>query len=132
MIANPGQDSISSVATGPDLSITALTQLDAVTTIRHYAADGTPGWTVEVPAGTKLRQLATDAAGNVVATGTLDGALVAQKYGPDGALIWQRSFAGASADGVAVTVDAHGNVVTCGDIALADGTTDGLVVVFPQ
>jgi hypothetical protein len=130
-LASPGPDvdTLGAVAIGPDDSIAAVGSLDGESTVRVYSADGTPRWDATAADGTRWGGIAVDAAGNVVVAGSLGADLVARKYTPTGALVWQRRL--ASARGNAVAIDGHGNVLVCGAVTTA-GNTDGLIAVFPQ
>lgn len=130
-LASPGPDAdaVRAVAIGPDDGIAAVGALDGASTIRVYRADGTLRWDATAADGTGWGGVAVDAAGDVVVAGSLGADLVARKYTPAGALMWERRL--AAARGNAVAIDAHGNVLVCGAITTA-GNTDGLIAIFPQ
>ncbi|HEX3481814.1 MAG TPA: hypothetical protein VHT91_42670 [Kofleriaceae bacterium] len=130
-LASPGPDpdTLRAIAIGPDDSIAAVGGLDGESTIRVYAADGTPRWDATAADGTSWGSVAVDAAGNVVVAGSLGADLIVRKYTPAGAMLWQRKL--AAARGNAVAIDSHGNVLVCGAITTA-GNTDMLIAVFPQ
>lgn len=130
-LASPGLDAdvLRAVAIGPDDSIAAVGALDGASTIRVYNADGTPRWDATAADGSSWSGVAVDPAGDVVVTGSAGSDLVARKYTPAGALVWERRL--AAARGNAVAIDGHGGVLVCGAITTA-GNTDGLIAIFPQ
>lgn len=130
-LASPGPDAdaVRAVAIGPDDSIAAVGAVGGASTIRVYGGDGTPRWDATAADGTSWSGVAIDAAGDVVVAGGLGADLVARKYTPAGALVWERRL--AAAHGNAVAIDRHGNVLVCGTATVA-GNQDGLVVSLLQ
>jgi uncharacterized delta-60 repeat protein len=96
-------------------------------TLKHSGADGSLLWLRRYngPAnGTDIvRDVAVDAAGNVVVTGSSDGAIYPDFYtakyaADDGALLWEHRYNGPNGGpdtARSVVVDASGNVVVTGD-----------------
>ncbi len=85
--------------------------------------------------GALWQGVTTDAAGNVYVVGSQETAaqglnFVARKYTAAGTVVWTQTLSGAANlddQGLAVTLDATGNVVVLGYETLANGTTNMLV-----
>lgn len=127
--ASSSGDGVTSVAVAPDDSIAIVGYLGTASSIRLYNADGTPRWDITATDAITWSGIAVDAAGNIVVTGGLGADLVARKYTPGGALVWQRIV--RDARGQAVAIDSRGDVLVCGS-AMVAGKTDGLVLTFLQ
>jgi len=95
--------------------------------IRSYDSDGNHRWTRQFDASSNnfARGIATDADGNIYATGYTDGALEGSNAGNDDAFIrsydsdgnhrWTRQFGSSSNDRtLGIATDANGNVYTTG------------------
>jgi hypothetical protein len=131
-VTSPGAgfDEMIDVAVAKDDSIAVVGRLEASSTVRVYAGDGSPRWNVPAAGKITWRAVAVDAGRNVLAAGSAGPDLLVHKYDPAGALVWQRSFAGAAGRGVAT--DSQGNVLVCGDETVAGGKTDLLLLRFNQ
>lgn len=95
--------------------------------VRKYAPDGTVLWTDQfgTPSRESVGGVTTDAAGNVLVTGSTEGNLAAprvgnsdvfvRQYSPDGDVMWTMQFGTARWDrGAAIAVDGDGNVILAG------------------
>lgn len=112
------------------------------TLIRHALASGlviaaaaaqaqlAPTWS-QTAAGVNAVSSALDGSNNVLASGTtLTPAMSLTKVGANGAVLWQRTFAGvARSRATAVAVDANGNAIQVGMVLSDFGAPVGTVVL---
>jgi hypothetical protein len=85
-----------------------------------------------------LASIACDGAGNAIVTGTSasSGAsndIVTLKYAPDGTLLWSARFDGSASgsdEGVAVKVNAQGDVYVTGTTVSTNGTKDFVLIKY--
>ena len=88
-----------------------------------------PDWSVSVPSSVPAPVLAVDGGRNSVLAATLSAQPVTvHKFGPTGAVLWQRSLTGPASRAFDVVTDAAGNILVGGAVLDASGLPVGTLV----
>lgn len=88
-----------------------------------------PDWSASVAAAVPAPAMAVDGGRHTVLAATLSGQPVTvSKFGPSGALLWQRSLGGAASRALDVVTDGAGGIVLAGAVLDAGGLPAGSLV----